>query len=120
MAKKRYNAMGQLMAAPNTIFLCAVRFWSHQPGSLTPTLRRGVRHVARKQGVTPRELDAAERALVATGHLKRSGKRMGAAIGLTEKGLKLSSRVCQNVSLAPWDWKATFPFAGARRKRRRR
>lgn len=110
------------MAAPRTTLLCAIRFWSGAGfpgrGVTTATLRRGVRHVARKQGITPRELDAAERALVRRGLVHKRGKRSGAAIGLTEKGLKLSTRVCRSVSLTPWDAKATFPFAGARRRRR--
>lgn len=112
------------MAAPRTTLLCAIRFWGGAGfpgrGVTHATLRRGVRHVARKQGITPRELDVAERALVRKGLVHKRGKRSGAAIGLTEKGLKLSSRVCQGVSLAPWDAKATFPFAGSRRRKRRR
>lgn len=59
------------MAAPRTTLLCALRFWGGAgfPGraTVTPTLRKGVRHVARKQGITPRELDAAERAMVKKG-----------------------------------------------------
>jgi hypothetical protein len=82
-----------------------------------PTLRKGVRHVARKQGITSDELDAAERAMVKGGLIMRPRP---SAIALTERGLKLSSRVCQGVTLAPWDAKATFPFAGARRRRKRR
>lgn len=105
------------MAAPRTTLLCALRFWTFEPGSLTSTLRKGVRNVARKQGITPHELDTAERRMVRQGLVRRP--RAG-EIALTEKGLKLSSRVCQNVSLAPWDSKATFPFLGARRRRRRR
>jgi hypothetical protein len=112
------------MAAPRTTLLCAIRFWAGAGfpgrGVTSATLRRGVRHVARKQGITPRELDAAERSLVRRGLAHKAGKRSGAAIGLTEKGLKLSSRVCRGVSLAPWDAKATFPFAGARRRKHRR
>lgn len=124
------------MAAPRTTLLCAIRFWAGAGfpgrGVTTTTLRRGVRHVARKQGITPRELDVAERALVRQGLVHKRGKRSGAAIGLTEKGLKLSSRVCRSVPLDPWDNKATFPFtrteaeqtkfpfAGVRKRRHKR
>lgn len=108
------------MAAPRTTLLCALRFWGGAGfpgrGTTTPTLRKGVRKVARTQGITPRELDAAERKLVKKGLVARPRRGV---IALTEKGLKLSSRVCRGVSLAPWDAKATFPFAGARRRRRR-
>jgi hypothetical protein len=110
------------MAAPRTTLLCALRFWGGVSrgvpagATTTPTLRKGVRLVARRQGITPRELDKAERSLVKRGLASRPRK---GSIALTEKGVKLSSRVCQSVSLAPWDAKATFPFAGARKRRRR-
>lgn len=104
------------MANARTTLLCAVRFWGGAgfPGraTTTPTLRKGARHVARKQGVTPRELNAAERTLVKSGLVTRP--RAG-VIALTEKGIKVSSRACKTVTLAPWDHKATFK--GARRRR---
>jgi hypothetical protein len=86
------------MANARTTLLCAVRFWGVEPG--VATLRRGARHVARKQGVTPRELDKAERSLVKGGLVSRP--RAG-EIALTGKGVTVSSRACRNVELPPWD-----------------
>lgn len=88
------------MQSAKATLLCAVRFWSGSPG--TPTLRRGVRHVARKQGLTPSEIDRAERQLIRAGLVQLSGQRMGKAIGLTPKGLKVSARACPYVHLPPW------------------
>lgn len=88
------------MQSPKATLLCAIRFWSINPG--TPTLRRGVRHVARKQGLSPAEIDHAERQLVRSGLVQVGGKRMGKTIGLTPKGLKVANRACPNVHLPPW------------------
>lgn len=92
-----------------TVLLCATRFWGigKATGSYTtPTLRAGVRSVVRKQGLSPAEIDRAERALVKRGYLRKGGKRSGASLALTEKGAKVSARVCKRVELPPW--KATF------------
>ena len=111
--------------SPKTILLCATRFWAG--GGViprtTPTLRKGVRHVARKQGVTPAELDAAERALVKGGLLRKPGK---GSVALTIKGLKIANRACRRVKLPPWNPQANFdkgsegPFGMAKKKRKRK
>jgi DNA-binding MarR family transcriptional regulator len=89
-----------LMQSAKATLLCAIRFWGVTPG--VPTLRRGVRHVARKQGLTPADMDRAERQLIRAGLVQRSGKRMGAAIVLTPKGMRVSARACPYVHLPPW------------------
>jgi hypothetical protein len=88
------------MQSPKATLLCAIRFWGVSPG--VPTLRRGVRHVVRKQGVSPAEIDRAERALVRGGLIQLSGKRSGRAVALTPKGMRVASRACPNVHLPPW------------------
>lgn len=101
-----------------TVLLCATRFWAGGGGSIprtTPTLRKGVRHVARKQGVTPRELDKAERGLIAKQLLVKPRKGV---IALTDKGLMVATWACGNVPLPPWDPQANFK--GAKRPKRKR
>lgn len=100
------------MANARTIYLCATRFWGMSPG--TATLRRGVRHVARKQDLLPSEMDKAERSLVKAGLIERGGKNMGASLKLTPKGVTVSGRACRKVELPPWD--ATKSFRGSRRR----
>jgi hypothetical protein len=108
---------------PETILLCSLRFWTgagRGKPSTTPTLRAGVRKVARTQGVTPRELDKAERQLVKGGLATRPGP---GTIALTDKGRTVSNSHCKRIELAPWDWRATFrdpPGQLDGRKKRRR
>jgi hypothetical protein len=93
---------------PETILLCSLRFWSgagRGKPSTTSTLRAGVRTVARKQGISPRDLDKAERQLVKGGLAAKPRK---GEIALTDKGRTVSNSHCRNIELAPWDWKATF------------
>ena len=111
---------------PETILLCSLRFWSGQGGKphTHMTLRRGVRHVALKQGMSPAQLDRAERQLVKGGLVLKSKVHRG-QIALTDKGRTVSNSHCRNIELAPWDWKATYKdppgqLDGARRKRRKR
>jgi hypothetical protein len=109
---------------PETILLCSLRFWSgagQGKPSTTPTLRKGVRTVARKQGITPTELDKAERQLVRGG---LATKPRAGVIALTDKGRTVSNSHCKRIELAPWDWKATFrdppgQLDGRKRKRKR-
>jgi len=98
------------MSKPNvtTLLLCATRFWALRHSPTTPTLRSGVRHVVRKQGVSPGEIDRAERSLVKRGLLARGGARSSATIALTQKGLKLTGRACPRVDLPPWDNRAVY------------
>lgn len=88
------------MASAKTTYLCAVKLWGMFPG--TQTLRRGVRSVARKQGLSPAEMDKAERQLVKSGLVTRGGRRTGASIGLTQKGVRVATRACRRVRLPPW------------------
>ena len=88
------------------ILLCATRFWANstgmgvrEDGGTLMTLRAGVRHVARKQGVTPSELDRAERSLIKKGLLERGGRRTGASLRVTPSGMHIS---CKRVKLPPW------------------
>lgn len=109
--------------APETVLMCSLRFWggAGSGASTTPTLRSGVRHVARRQGVSPRELDRAERSLVRQGYISKRSDG-AAALALTERGLKFSRDLCRGVELPPWDWKATYRsgmLTGARRRRRK-
>lgn len=107
---------GTAMNDPTTVLLCATRFWAGGAGAFprtTPTLRKGVRHVARKQGITPRELDKAERGLVAKNLLVKPRKGV---IALTEKGLMVATWACRDVPLPPWDPKTNF--GGSRRRRK--
>lgn len=102
--------------APEVILLCSLRFWAR---GTVPTVRAGVRTVARKQA-TPRALDKAERQLVKAGLISRPRK---GAIAMTDKGYKLSEGMCKGVSLEPWDWKASYrgsQLSGARRRRWRK
>jgi len=89
------------MASPKATLLCAIRFWSFDKQG-GPTLRRGVRHVVRAQGITPAQIDRAERALIRGGYVQLSGKRSGKAIGLTAKGRRTAARACPAVPLPPW------------------
>lgn len=86
--------------------------------STTPTLRSGVRHVARKQGIRPGELDRAERQLVKDGLMVKPRRGV---LALTDKGRTVSNSHCKRIELAPWDWKATFrgQLDGAKKRRRR-
>ena len=111
-ARQRKNA--------KTTLLCATRFWSlgwRERDNSTPTLSSGVRHVVRKQGFTPKQIDAAERALVREGRLEvgRSGAK---SLRLTDKGNRVN---CTSVKLSPW---TDDPYPGkdltARRTKRRR
>lgn len=101
------------------ILLCATRFWVGAGGSIpltTSTLRSGVRHVARKQGVSPQALDKAERSLVREGLLRKP--RRG-EIALTELGVKMSRGTCERLKLPPWDWEASYKGRVDGRRRRR-
>lgn len=108
---------------PETILLCSLRFWSgagQGKPSTTPTLRSGVRHVARKQGVSPRELDKAERQLVKGGLMAKPRRGV---VALTDKGRLVSNSHCKRIELAPWDWKATYKdppgqLDGAKKRKR--
>lgn len=91
------------MASAATTLLCATRFWALRSSPTTATLRSGVRHVVRKQGFSPAEIDRAERTLIKRGLLRRGGARSGSSLALTERGFKITSRACPRVSLAPWD-----------------
>ena len=106
------------MASANTILICAARFWTH--GNQVPQgFRRAIRMVARKQGVSPAELNRAEKALVKRGLLTKHRYGVTASstvLTLTSKGVKVATRACPRVSLAPWDNAKTF--AGSRRRRR--
>jgi len=99
-------------------YLCAVRLWALSP--TVPTLRSGVRHVVRKQGFAPREIDKAERALVTQGMVELGGQRTGKSVRLTPKASSIS---CSTTKLAPWT-NAGYPGAAlagrGRRKRARR
>ena len=77
--------------------LCAVKFWSIKPG--VPTLRRGARSVALKQGYTAGELDRAERALIKGGYLRDGGQKSAKTLVVTPKGRAIS---CKTTKLAPW------------------
>ena len=108
---------------PETILLCSLRFWSGAGSgkpSLVATLRKGVRHVARKQGISPRELDKAERQLLKGKLITKPRK---GPIALTEKGRTVTNSHCRRIELPPWDWKATYQDPpgqlDGRRKRRR-
>lgn len=84
----------------------------------TPTLSSGVRHVVRRQGFTPAEIDRAERELVREGKLEVD-RRGAKSLRLTDKGNTVS---CANVKLSPW---TDDPYPGSaltsrRRQRRRR
>ncbi len=98
------------MAKPSatTLLLCATRFWALRSHPTTPTLRSGVRHVVRKQGVSPSEIDRAEKTLVKRGLIVRGGQRSGASIALTEKGLRVTGRACPRIDLPPWDNRAVY------------
>ncbi len=96
------------MASPTTLLLCATRFWSLRGSPTTPTLRAGVRHVVRKQGVTPREIDKAERILVRRGLVELSYGTKASTLRLTPKGLKLTGRACPRIDLPPWDNRAVY------------
>jgi len=108
-------------ASAKTTLLCATRFWStgwRERNNATPTLSSGVRHVVRKQGFTPKQINAAERALVREGKLEVGGQRYGKTLRLTDKGNRVS---CTSVKLSPW---TDDPYPGkdltARRTKRRR
>lgn len=107
-------------ASAKTTLLCATRFWSQgwrERSNATPTLSSGVRHVVRKQGFTPKQIDAAERALVREGKLE-VGRGGAKSLRLTDKGNRVS---CTSVKLSPW---TDDPYPGkdltARRAKRRR
>jgi hypothetical protein len=112
-------------------YLCAVKFWSGaydrgsggyhsskpQPdgGGLTP-LRAGVRHVVRKQGFSPAEMNRAERALLREGKIEQPHRN---AVRITAAGRRVS---CRTTKLTPWTDKgypANTQFAGSRRRKRR-
>lgn len=95
-------------ASAATILLCATRFWALRDAPTTPTLRSGVRHVVRKQGVSPAEIDRAEKTLVKRGLLARGGARAGSTLALTAKGLRLTGRACPRIELPPWDNRAVY------------
>jgi hypothetical protein len=104
-----------------TTLLCATRFWSlgwRERDNSTPTLSSGVRHVVRKQGFTPKEIDRAERELVREGKLEIH-RRGAKTLRLTDEGNRVS---CTNVNLAPWtdDPYPGAALAGRRRRKRRR
>ena len=112
--------MARRKADVKKTLLCATRFWSlgwRERDNSTATLSSGVRHVVRKQGFTPQEINRAERELVREGKLEveRGGAK---SLRLTDAGNRVS---CTNVKLAPW---TDDPYPGAaltsRRKRRRR
>jgi hypothetical protein len=111
MAKRR-------RADVKTTLLCATKFWARsgiQREALAPrttTLRAGVRHVVRKQGFAPAEIDRAERALIREGKLER-GARPG-TLRLTDKG---QATRCDSVKLAPWTDDA-YPGASLSGRRR--
>lgn len=94
--------------------LCATKFWSHcydggggdilaplfnKPEGCVSTLRRGVRSVVRRQGFTPKQIDAAERFLVKNGFLERRNNRSASSLRVTQKGRRVS---CSTTNLAPW------------------
>nr|PZN18209.1 MAG: hypothetical protein DIU80_23250 [Chloroflexota bacterium] len=107
---------------PTTILLCATRFWVSAGVDFpltTPTLRAGVRTVARAQGLTPAELDKAERALVRRGYITKPRRGV---VALTPRGAKVSRKACYRVQLTPWNWEASYygRLDGVRGQRRRR
>jgi len=112
--------MARRKADVKRTLLCATRFWSlgwKARDNSTPTLRAGVRHVVRKQGFTPAEIDKAERELVREGKLEVAGVRSGKTLRLTDKGNRAD---CKLVKLAPWT-DPQYPGAaltGPRRPRR--
>lgn len=112
--------MARRKADVKRTLLCATRFWSlgwKARDNSTPTLRAGVRHVVRKQGFTPAEIDKAERELVREGKLEVAGVRSGKTLRLTDKGNRAD---CKLVKLAPWT-DSQYPGAaltGPRKPRR--
>lgn len=105
--------MARQAAPVRTTLLCAVKFWSVDKTGKTPTLRRGVRHVVRKQGFSPAAIDRAERELVREGKLAVGGARSG-------KTLKLLDDVsCSTVKLSPWTDDG-YPGASLDGRKRRR
>jgi hypothetical protein len=106
--------------------LCATRFWVAAGGLhpkpmplTTPTIRRGARNVVRAQGFKSAEIDKAERELIRRGYLIKTGK---GTIALTVKGAKVSRKACHRVTLAPWNWEASYRgrLDGIHRRRDRR
>jgi hypothetical protein len=105
-----------------TTLLCATRFWSlgwREHDNRIPTLRSGMRHVVRKQGFSPSEIDRAERELIRDGKLEASGQRKGKSLRLTNEGNRVS---CAAVELSPWtdDSYPGSALSGRRRRRHRR
>lgn len=92
------------MASPTTLLLCATRFWALRFAPTTQTIRKSVRKVVLKQGVSSRAIDAAERALSKRGLIRVDEK----GIALTAKGLKLTNRACPRIDLPPWDNRAIY------------
>lgn len=88
------------MTNEEKIVLCAVRFWSVSPG--TPTLRRGVRTVARKAGLSSRTIEATERRLVSAGMLVTPGGKTSISIGITPLGMTMTNSFYDDVPLPPW------------------
>lgn len=116
-----------------TIVLCSVRFWANAgfntfpPHTIrtTATLRKGARKVARSQGLTPAQIDKAERELLKRGYIRygkdnHTGKVDRSTIALTDAGKRVSRKACYRVELKPWDWGATYHGLEGRRPRRRR
>jgi hypothetical protein len=109
-------AVARRKADVKTTLLCATRFWSlgwRERDNRTPTLSSGVRHVVRRQGFTPKEIDRAERELVREGKLE-VGRGGAKSLRLTDAGNRVS---CANVKLAPW---TDDPYPGAALTSRRR
>lgn len=96
-----------------TTLMCAVKFW--RIGADTPTLMAGVRHVVRKQGFAPTQINRAVRELSRRGDIRLGGKRTGKTVQL------MRDVNCSTVKLAPWtdDGNPGAQLSGARRKRRR-
>ena len=86
--------MPRRRASAKKTLLCAAKFWQISPG--VATLRKGVRHVARKQGFSPAELSRAERQLVTEGKLEKTSR---GEVRVTPKGQR---EACSTVKLSPW------------------
>jgi len=95
---------------PERFLLAATIFWGMNNGvpksgeTTTPTLRKGVRHVARKQGVDAADLNKAERSLIKRKMLVRSGEG-AATLALTAIGYKAAKRLAPDTPIPPWKHK---------------
>lgn len=117
------ESLRALFSREEAVVLCATRFWSTSLGlghygtygtqMTLPTLRSGIMHVARRQGVMAPEFHATVNRLARDGLVFASSEWSGRrpSLSLTPLGLHVSGLLCRGLELPPWDWRKTFPDA---------